>query len=122
MEIQYTDTSESYKRPFYFNKELKYLKHEIKNPQRPLAVIMGGAKIKGKIELIEKFLDISDYLLIGGALSFPFLKIEGIDIESSLMDKESLQNAKKLLDYEPKFSIEDGILNFVEWFKKYYNY
>ena len=80
-------------------KELKYLKHEIKNPQRPLAVIMGGAKIKGKIELIEKFLDISDYLLIGGALSFPFLKIEGIDIESSLIDKESLQNAKKLLDY-----------------------
>ena len=84
---------------FLMQKELKYLNHEIKNPKHPLVVIMGGAKIKGKIELIEKFLDISDYLLIGGALSFPFLKIEGLNIESSLIDKESLQNAKKLLDY-----------------------
>ena len=38
-------------------------------------------------------------MIIGGALSFPFLKIKGIEIESSLIDKESLENAKKLLDY-----------------------
>ena len=80
-------------------KELQYLNQEIKNPKHPLVVIMGGAKIKGKIKLIENFLNIADYLLIGGALSFPFLKIEGINIESSLIDKESLENAKKLLDY-----------------------
>ena len=80
---------------FLMQKELKYLNKEIENPQPPLVVIMGGAKIKGKIKLIEKFLDISNYLIIGGALSFPFLKIEGVDIESSLIDKESLQNAQK---------------------------
>lgn len=80
-------------------KELEYLSNKIQNPENPFIVIMGGAKINGKIELIENFLDISDYLIIGGALSFPFLKIKGVNIESSLIDKESLENAKKLLDY-----------------------
>ena len=80
-------------------KELEYLSNKIQNPENPFIVIMGGAKINGKIKLIENFLDISDYLIIGGALSFPFLKIKGINIESSLIDKESLENAKKLLDY-----------------------
>jgi len=84
---------------FLMEKELNYLSKELKKPERPLIIIMGGAKIKGKIELIENFLDISDFLLIGGALSFPFLKVKGTDIKSSLIDKDSLESAKKLLDY-----------------------
>tara|TARA_Y100001960_G_scaffold238457_1_gene251452 strand:+ start:1 stop:1176 length:1176 start_codon:yes stop_codon:yes gene_type:complete len=84
---------------FLMQKELEYLSDKIQNPENPFIVIMGGAKINGKIELIENFLNISDYLIIGGALSFPFLKIKGIEIESPLIDKESLENAKKLLDY-----------------------
>ena len=55
-------------------KEIHYLSESMKEPLRPLTVVMGGAKIKGKIELIENFLNIADNLLIGGALSFPFLK------------------------------------------------
>jgi len=80
-------------------KELHYLNNTMKNPANPLTVIMGGAKIKGKIELIENFLNIADNLLIGGALSFPFLKAKGLDIHSPLIDSESLDNANRLLDY-----------------------
>ena len=79
-------------------KELHYLNDSMKNPVNPLTVVMGGAKIKGKIELIENFLNIADNLLIGGALSFPFLKAKGLDIHSPLIDNESLDNAIRLLD------------------------
>ena len=78
-------------------KELLYLSANIKNPLRPLTVVMGGAKIKGKIELIENFLNIADHLLIGGALSFPFLKVKGIDISSPLLNDEDIECAKRLL-------------------------
>ena len=78
-------------------KELLYLSDNIKNPLRPLTVVMGGAKIKGKIELIENFLNIADHLLIGGALSFPFLKVKGIDISSPLLNDEDIEYAKRLL-------------------------
>ena len=80
-------------------KELHYLNDAMKKPITPLTVVMGGAKIKGKIELIENFLNIADNLLIGGALSFPFLKAKGLDIHSPLIDDESLDNANRLLDY-----------------------
>ena len=71
----------------------------MQNPLRPLTVVMGGAKIKGKIELIENFLNIADNLLIGGALSFPFLKAKGLNISSSLIDDEGIESANKLLEY-----------------------
>ena len=78
-------------------REIKYLIDEIKNPINPFIVVMGGAKVKGKIELIENFLNISDKLLIGGALSFPFLKVKGIDINSPLLNNEDIECAKKIL-------------------------
>ena len=87
---------------FLMEKELQYLKHEIQNPLQPFIVIMGGSKIKGKIELIENFINLSDYLLIGGALAFPFLKVQGVDIDSPLIDKEDLKCAEKLFSYASK--------------------
>ena len=87
-------------------KELHYLNNSMQEPLRPLTVIMGGAKIKGKIELIENFLNNADNLLIGGALSFPFLKAKGININSSLIDNEGIDNAKRLLEYAKKQSKE----------------
>ena len=80
-------------------KELHYLNDSMQEPICPLTVVMGGAKIKGKIELIEHFLNIADNLLIGGALSFPFLKAQGFDVHSSLIDDEGINNAKRLLEY-----------------------
>jgi 3-phosphoglycerate kinase len=82
---------------FLMEKELLYLKHEVQNPIEPFVVVMGGSKISGKIELIENILSISNHLLIGGALSFPFLKAKGIKINSSLFCKEDIKCAEKLL-------------------------
>ena len=79
-------------------KELHYLNESILEPVRPMTIVMGGAKIDGKIELIEKFLSIADNLLIGGALSLPFLKCKGINIESTLVNNKSVSIAERLLD------------------------
>jgi 3-phosphoglycerate kinase len=87
---------------FLMEKELKFLKNEVQNPLRPFVVVMGGAKIKGKIELVENFLNESDYLLIGGALSFPFLKVKGVNISSPLINNEDLKYAEKLLSLAKK--------------------
>ena len=87
---------------FLMEKELQYLKYEVQNPLQPFVVVMGGAKVKGKIELIENFLNISDYLLIGGALSFPFLKVKGIDISSPLLNDEDIDCADRLLSIAQK--------------------
>ena len=87
---------------FLMEKELHYLNDNMKDPFRPLTVVMGGAKIKGKIELIENFLNIADNLLIGGALSFPFLKVQGIDIGSTLLNDEDIFYAEKLLSFAKK--------------------
>ena len=87
---------------FLMEKELQYLKYEVQNPLQPFVVVMGGAKVKGKIELIENFLNISDHLLIGGALSFPFLKVKGIDISSPLLNDEDIACADRLLSIAQK--------------------
>ena len=83
-------------------KELHYLSDSIKDPLRPMTVVMGGSKIKGKIELIENFLKIADNLLIGGALSFPFLKAQGVDISSPLFEDDDILCASKLLSFAKK--------------------
>ncbi len=87
---------------FLMEKELQYLKYEIQSPLQPFVVVMGGAKVKGKIELIENFLNTSDHLLIGGALSFPFLKVKGIDIASPLLNDEDIACADRLLSIAKK--------------------
>ena len=79
-------------------KELHYLNECTYEPVRPMTVVMGGAKINGKIELIENFLSIADNLLIGGALSLPFLKCKGINIESPLVNNKSVSIAKRILN------------------------
>ena len=87
---------------FLMEKELQYLKYEVQNPLQPLVVVMGGAKVKGKIELIENFLNIADHLLIGGALSFPFLKVKGVNISSPLLNDEDIDCADRLLSIAQK--------------------
>tara|TARA_B100001121_G_C18691145_1_gene623083 strand:+ start:2232 stop:3413 length:1182 start_codon:yes stop_codon:yes gene_type:complete len=87
---------------FLMKKELKYLSNEISEPIRPFSVVMGGAKIKGKIELIENFLKKSDNLIVGGALSFPFLKVKGYDINSPLINDEDIKCAEHLLSISEK--------------------
>lgn len=76
--------------------EIKNL-DKIKNPAKPLVVLMGGAKINTKINIIKNLSPKASHILIGGALANNFLKAKGLKVGTSLIDKESVSYAKKLL-------------------------
>jgi phosphoglycerate kinase len=79
--------------------ELEYLHQKLfERPQRPLVAILGGAKVSGKIEVIEHLIDHVDTLLIGGGMAYTFLKAQGGDIGDSLFDEATFETAKKLLE------------------------
>ncbi len=78
-------------------KELKYLGAALENPQRPFVAILGGAKISGKIDVIEHLLGKTDALLIGGGMIFTFYKAHGWEIGKSLLEEERLNMAKDIL-------------------------
>lgn len=83
---------------FLVEKEITVLNDAINNPERPFTVIMGGAKIADKIGLIENLVKKADYILIGGAMAYTFLKSKGFDVGKSLIDKENIDFCKKILD------------------------
>ena len=83
---------------YLIQKELKYLGNAIENPQRPLAAILGGAKISGKIDVIENLLGKVDALLIGGGMAYTFFKAQGINIGNSLLEKDKVELARKVLE------------------------
>jgi phosphoglycerate kinase len=82
---------------FLMEKELKALAKVIVNPDKPLVVIFGGAKVSDKIELIQNFLGKADAILIGGAMSYTFLKAQGFEIGKSLCEPDKLEMSLDLL-------------------------
>jgi phosphoglycerate kinase len=66
-------------------------------PGRPLVAILGGAKVSDKIRVIERFLEVADEILIGGAMAFPFLAAQGHTVGSSLCADEDIEHARTLL-------------------------
>ena len=79
-------------------KEIQYFAKVLENPSRPLLVIMGGAKVKDKIQLIMNLLDKCDEMIIGGGMAFTFLKkSQGIEIGSSLYDEEGSNIVEAIL-------------------------
>ncbi len=74
-------------------KELEVLGKALNNPERPFTAIIGGSKVKDKIDVINKMLEIADNILIGGGLAFTFLKAKGYEIGSSLVDDSKLDLA-----------------------------
>jgi phosphoglycerate kinase len=82
---------------FLMEKELRYLGGALEHPERPFVAIMGGVKISDKIEVIENLLGKVDRLLIGGAMTFTFLKSQGKAIGKSLCEDDKLDLARDLL-------------------------
>lgn len=82
---------------FLVLKEIEEL-NILDNPERPYVVIMGGAKISDKIEIVEKLIKKADYILIGGAMSYTFLKAKGYNMGKSLIEPERIDFCKSLLD------------------------
>ncbi|MBU45243.1 MAG: phosphoglycerate kinase [Spirochaetaceae bacterium] len=83
---------------FLLRDELVYLGGAITEPARPYAAIIGGAKISGKIDVIENLLPIVDKLLIGGAMMFTFFKAKGMETGKSLVEEDKVDLAKRLLE------------------------
>jgi len=83
---------------YLMDKELNYLGNAVTNPKRPYVAILGGAKISGKIDVIQNLLTIVDVLVIGGGMAFTFFQAQGLEIGDSLVEQDKLALAKKILD------------------------
>lgn len=90
---------------FLIDKELTFLGNAVDNPERPFAAIMGGAKVKDKIQVITNLLNKVDILVIGGGMTFTFLKAMGYSIGTSLLDEEGLDKAVEIM----KLADEKGV-------------
>merc|ERR1719230_1399765 len=83
---------------FLLKKELEYFSKVLDSPDRPLTVVMGGAKVKDKIQLIYNMLDIVDEMIIGGGMAFTFDKVlNGTNIGSSLFDEEGAKTVPDIM-------------------------
>ena len=90
---------------FLLEKEIQYLGNAVDNPVRPFVAILGGAKVKDKIKVIDNLLNKVDALLIGGGMAYTFLKAKGKTIGASKLDKDGFDTAKAALDKAAKKNI-----------------
>jgi phosphoglycerate kinase len=67
------------------------------DPERPLVIVLGGAKVTDKLGVIDRFLGSAEEILIGGAMCFSFFKAEGRDVGNSLVEEEGVESAKRVL-------------------------
>ena len=79
-------------------REVSVLEGLVEDPARPLVVVLGGAKVTDKIALIDRFLDMADALLIGGAMAFSFFRAQGHETGNSLVEEEGIELAAKALE------------------------
>jgi phosphoglycerate kinase len=82
---------------FLMKEELTYLNKVMVNPARPLAAVIGGAKVSGKLEVLKNLTPRVNKMLIGGGMAFTFLKATGIEVGKSLVEDELLETAKEVL-------------------------
>ncbi|MDO4564548.1 MAG: phosphoglycerate kinase [Clostridia bacterium] len=83
---------------FLIGKELGVMGEALENPKRPFVAILGGAKVSDKIGVIKNLLSKCDSLIIGGGMAYTFFKAQGYEIGQSLLDADSIELAKELLD------------------------
>ncbi|MCF6357507.1 MAG: phosphoglycerate kinase, partial [Draconibacterium sp.] len=90
---------------FLIESEVNSLDKVIKEPQRPFTAIMGGAKVSSKITIIENLLDKVDNLILGGGMTFTFVKANGGKIGGSICEDDFLETAKNI----QKLAVEKGV-------------
>jgi phosphoglycerate kinase len=79
-------------------REVTTLEALVADPERPLTVVLGGAKVSDKIALIDRFLELADQLLIGGAMCFAFFRAQGHETGDSLVEEAGIELARKALE------------------------
>jgi phosphoglycerate kinase len=90
---------------FLLDKEIEYLGKAIDTPEKPFAVILGGAKVSDKIGVIENLLKKANSLIIGGGMAYTFLKAQGINIGNSKLEKDKIDLAKETLEEAKKMKV-----------------
>ena len=83
---------------FLMEQELEYLGRAVANPEHPYIAILGGAKISDKINVVESLLTKADKLIVGGGMANTFLAATGLNMQDSLVEKESLDTAKSIME------------------------
>ncbi|GAA0499345.1 phosphoglycerate kinase [Salinibacillus aidingensis] len=83
---------------FLMEKELKVLGNALENPDRPFTAIIGGAKVKDKIGVIDHLIDKADHLILGGGLAYTFIKAMGHEIGKSLLEEDKIDMAKDYMN------------------------
>jgi phosphoglycerate kinase len=83
---------------YLMRKEIEYLTQAVGSPKRPYVAILGGAKISGKIDVIQNLLDKVDVLVIGGGMAFTFFRAQEMEVGDSLVEQEKIPLAKQVLD------------------------
>jgi phosphoglycerate kinase len=78
-------------------REVETLTRLLADPTRPLVAVVGGAKVTDKIGVIDRFLEVADHVLIGGAMCFPFFAAEGHRVGASLCEEEGIEPARRVL-------------------------
>lgn len=83
---------------YLIQKELKFLGEAVNNPVRPFVAILGGAKVSDKIAVINNLLEKVDTLIIGGGMAYTFLKAQGYEVGSSLVEADRVEYAKEMIE------------------------
>jgi phosphoglycerate kinase len=82
---------------FLMEKELRFLGSVVTNPSRPFAAILGGAKVSGKIDVLQNLMGKVDVLIIGGGMAFTFAKAKGYAIGASLLEEDRVEMAREIM-------------------------
>ena len=90
---------------FLIEKELQYLGNAINNPKRPLVIILGGAKVSDKIELIKNLIPKANSIIIGGGMAYTFLKAQGTNVGNSKLEKDKVDMARDLMEQAKKAGV-----------------
>ncbi|ENZ02578.1 phosphoglycerate kinase [Clostridium thermobutyricum] len=83
---------------YLIQKELKFLGEAVETPVRPFVAILGGAKVSDKIAVINNLLEKVDTLIIGGGMAYTFLKAQGYEIGTSLVEEDRIEYAKEMIE------------------------
>jgi phosphoglycerate kinase len=91
---------------FLMEREIRYLDETISHPQRPFVAVLGGAKVSGKIEVIDHLLAKVDALIIGGGMAYTFFKAMGLEIGDSLLEEDLVEVAQRVMQQAERVGVE----------------
>ncbi len=87
---------------YLMNKEIEFLGNAVESPVRPFVAILGGAKVADKLNVISNLLEKCDTLIIGGGMAYTFLKAQGYEVGTSLVDNEKIDYCKEMIEKAKK--------------------